>query len=142
MVKELKAEHGESDLAVALVEGNLQNRIQQQIPKVAPSYFFLDIQPSQIGEFRQTATSTPGVSRVESMPAIRGRITKIKGVPAEKVKINPDVSWVLRRDRAMTYAARMPEGTVLSPRKTKSLPRALRRQPCSASFSWEASPGL
>jgi putative ABC transport system permease protein len=101
-------------VAVALVEGNLQNRIQRQIPEVAPSYFFLDIQPSQIGEFRQTATSTPGVSRVESMPAIRGRITKIKGVPAEKVKINPDVSWVLRRDRAMTYAARMPEGTVIA----------------------------
>jgi putative ABC transport system permease protein len=101
-------------VAVALVEGNLQNRIQQQIPEVAPSYFFLDVQPTQISEFRQTVTSTPGVSRVESMPAIRGRITKIKGVSAEKVKIDPEVSWVLRRDRAMTYAARMPESTVLT----------------------------
>jgi putative ABC transport system permease protein len=51
---------------------------------------------------------------MESRPLIRGRIVRINGVPADEARIDPDVGWTLRRDRAMTYAAKMPEGTVVT----------------------------
>ncbi|MBT3399871.1 MAG: ABC transporter permease, partial [Rhodospirillaceae bacterium] len=35
-------------VAIALIEGNLNNQIQQRIPKMAPAFFFLDIQPHQV----------------------------------------------------------------------------------------------
>ena len=100
--------------AVALVEGNLRNRIERALPEVAPSYFFLDVQPSRIEEFRRVVRSAPGVSRMESRPLIRGRIVRINGVPSDEARIDPDVGWTLRSDRAMTYAAKMPEGTVVT----------------------------
>ena len=101
-------------VAVALVEGNFQERIQAELPDVAPSFFFLDIQPSQVKEFRRVVTSITGVSRMDSAPIIRGRIVRINGIPADRVPIDPEVGWVLRRDRGLTFQARKPETTTIT----------------------------
>ena len=41
-----------------------------------------------------------------SQPMLRGRLVKpVRGVPAEKAAIDPEVRWVLEGDRGITYAA-------------------------------------
>lgn len=42
------------------------------------------------------------------MPTIRGRVVRIKGVPANQSGIN---HWTLRQDRALSFSGTMPEGT-------------------------------
>ncbi len=101
-------------VAVVLVEGNLQDRLERGLPEIAPSYFFLGVQASQIEAFSKVVRSAAGVTRMESRPFIRGRITRINGVPSDDVEIEPVVRWVLRGDRVITYAGKMPSGTILT----------------------------
>jgi len=45
---------------------------------------------------------------------MRGRITRLNGVPVEEAAVAPDAQWVLRSDRGLTYAASMPQGSRLA----------------------------
>lgn len=97
-------------VTVALVQTNMAHQINQQIPKQAPSYFFIDIQPHQVEPFTNLVESIPGVEKLERTPMVRGRIVKVAGTPVEDVKPDKDIAWAVNGDRGLTYSARMPEG--------------------------------
>ena len=97
--------------AVGQISANLREAISRDLPAVAPAYFMLDIQSDQLDQFRAILDATPGVSRVETAPMLRGVITEIDGRPASEVAGD---HWVLRGDRGLTYAATPPEGTTLT----------------------------
>jgi putative ABC transport system permease protein len=40
---------------------------------------------------------------------IRGRITKIKGVPVERARVDPDARWATRGERGITWSTTVPE---------------------------------
>jgi putative ABC transport system permease protein len=92
--------------AVGQIDSNLRASIAQDLPDVAPSYFFVDIQPDQIDGFTERTTTDAGVSRMQSAPMLRGVITQINGQPARDVAGD---HWVLRGDRGATYAQSLPE---------------------------------
>lgn len=98
---------------VALIQGALARQIDEQIPRDAPSFFFLDIQNSQMDEFSRLAASVPGVADLHEVPSLRARVVSVAGVPAERVHATPDTQWALRGDRGLTYAREMPAGTRL-----------------------------
>jgi putative ABC transport system permease protein len=95
--------------AVAGVQANLREEIGATLPENAPAFFFIDIQPDQIGPFRQLAEETAGVTAVESVPSLRGRIMAINGVPVGEAQIDPSVRWAADGDRGVTYAAEAPD---------------------------------
>ncbi len=95
-------------VTVALIEGNLREQVQDQLPENAPAFFFIDIQNTQLDEFVKAAESVEGVSDVNHVPNLRGRIISVNEVPAAKVKVASDVKWVLRGDRGLTYAQDIP----------------------------------
>ncbi|APX90348.1 drug:proton antiporter [Brevirhabdus pacifica] len=95
---------------VGQIDSNLRQTIAGDLPEVAPSYFFVDIQQDQIDEFRDRLAANPGVTRVEAAPMLRGVITRINDRPAEEFGNH----WVLRGDRGLTYAATQPKGTRLT----------------------------
>ncbi len=96
--------------AVGQVDGNLRASISENLPDVAPSFFFVDIQPKQLADFTERMAKDPAVQKVETAPMLRGIITKINGQPAQDVV--PD-HWVLQGDRGVTYAASpSPETTI------------------------------
>ncbi len=97
--------------AVGQIDGNLRSAIESDLPEVAPSYFFVDIQPDQIGGFRERLNEDPAVSRVDSAPMLRGIITRINGEPAMEVAGG---HWVLQGDRGVTYSALPDENTVIT----------------------------
>jgi putative ABC transport system permease protein len=99
--------------AVALIEGNVRNQVLEQLPAGAPSFFFVDIQDSQLPRFEQIVRATPGVRDLEQVPSLRARIVAVNGVPADQVKATPETRWALRGDRGLTYAATPPAGTKL-----------------------------
>lgn len=97
--------------AVGQIDTNLRAAISRDLPERAPSFFFVDIQPDQIGPFRDAMAANPAVSRTETAPMLRGVITLINGRDAREVAGN---HWVVRGDRGLTYADAMPEGTQIT----------------------------
>jgi len=99
--------------AVALIQGNVQLQVAEQLPAAAPSFFFVDIQNSQMAQFTQIVKADPGVTELKEVPSLRARLVSVAGVPADQVKATPDTAWALRGDRGLTYAGAMPDGTRL-----------------------------
>ena len=99
--------------AIAVIEANLSNQIRNTLPEKAPAFFFLDIQSSEIEAFKDTLRTTQGTGAIETVPSLRGPIVRVKDVPADQVKAAPDVAWVLRGDRGLSYAEDVPEGNVV-----------------------------
>lgn len=97
--------------AMGQIDANFRAAIAADLPKRAPSYFFIDIQPDQIAPFLARAQATPGVTRTESAPMLRGILTRINGTEARKVAGD---HWVLRGDRGITYAAEPPQDAVVT----------------------------
>ncbi len=89
--------------AVGQIDGNLRQAIAGNLPDVAPSYFFVDIQRDQMPGYTQRLENDPAVSRIQSAPMLRGVITRINGKPAREVAGD---HWVVRGDRGVTYAAK------------------------------------
>lgn len=92
--------------AVGQIDGTLRNAISGNLPDVAPSYFFVDIQKDQMPGFTERLETDPAVSRIESAPMLRGIITQINGRPAQEVAGS---HWVLEGDRGITYSPFPPE---------------------------------
>ena len=98
-------------VAVALIQGNIAQQVQDNIPDQAPAFFFIDIQNHQAAQFDQVVSSVPKAHDLLRRPSLRGRIVKIDGRPVEEVDIDPGVRWAVRGDRALSYATVPPEGT-------------------------------
>jgi putative ABC transport system permease protein len=98
-------------VAIALVEGNLQREVREALPQAAPSYFFIDIQPDQVAAFDRLMAETQGVTGFDRVPSMRGRITRINGVPVEQVKVASGAQWALNNERGLTYASAPPKGS-------------------------------
>lgn len=96
--------------SVGQISANLQRAIDSELPKVAPSYFFVDIQGGQLDGFLDRLRGDPAVSRVDTAPMLRGVLTRINGQPAREVAGD---HWMLRGDRGVTYSAALPENTTL-----------------------------
>lgn len=96
--------------AVGQIDGNLRNSIATELPDVAPSYFFVDIQPDQIEGFRARLDGDEAVTGYEAAPMLRGIITQINGQPARDFADH----WVLRGDRGVTYSATPGDGTEIT----------------------------
>ncbi|WP_171101085.1 ABC transporter permease [Ruegeria sp. HKCCD7255] len=94
--------------AVGQIDGTLRNAITGNLPDVAPSFFFVDIQKDQMPGFTARLDSDPAVTRLESAPMLRGVITQINGAPARDVAGD---HWVLDGDRGVTYSEQPPETT-------------------------------
>lgn len=95
---------------IAQAQGNFVRTLREQIPAVAPSFFFIDIQPDQIGPFKALLAGLPGVDAVDDVPALRGRIVRLTGVPVDQVPIAPEAQWAIGSDRGLTYSPVPPPG--------------------------------
>ncbi len=97
--------------AIGQIDTNLRTAITQELPEVAPSFFFVDIQTDQLDGFIDRLDTDPDVSRVETAPMLRGIITRINGLPAQQV-VGPH--WVISGDRGITYSETPPANAELT----------------------------
>jgi putative ABC transport system permease protein len=101
-------------VTLALTDRTISRELRAGIPEKAPAFFFLDVRNEQLPAFVEAARKFDGVQEVANAPMLRGRITRIGDIPAEKVKTGGDSSWALRGDRGLTYSEGLPEGSILT----------------------------
>ncbi len=101
-------------VALALIDGNLRRQISGNIPQQAPDFFFIDIQNSQLAAFKDHMKKLEPHSKLQTVPMLRGRIIRIKGVDAAKADMKEGGRWILRGDRGLTYAARLPANSTIA----------------------------
>ena len=94
--------------AVGQIDGNLRKAISGNLPDVAPSYFFVDIQRDQMAGYTERLENDTAVRRIDSAPMLRGVITQINGKPAKETGGD---HWVLQGDRGVTYSEAPGENT-------------------------------
>ena len=97
--------------AVGQIDGNLRQAIAGNLPAIAPSYFFVDIQKDQMAGYTERLENDPAVNRIDSAPMLRGVVTQINGKPA--VEVAGD-HWVVSGDRGVTYAAQPDPDAVIT----------------------------
>ncbi|MCE1235554.1 MAG: FtsX-like permease family protein [Hyphomicrobiales bacterium] len=94
--------------ALTQVEQGLLGAIERTLPGAAPSFFFLDVPAREAEAFRVFLGDTAVGARIEDVPMLRGRITRLKGVPVEQAVIDDKVRFILDGDRGVTYSAEPP----------------------------------
>ncbi len=99
--------------SVMLLDGTIAAQVKDDLPGTAPTFFFIDIQPSEIDAFDKTIGQFHAADYRRS-PMIRGRITALKGIPARLAKVDDSARWALSGDRGITYAAAPPEETEIT----------------------------
>lgn len=97
-------------VTLSLVDGNLRNTLMSRLPDRAPSFFFIDIQNSELPAFLAELEEIAPEADVNTQPMLRGRIVAINDIPAEEWP-ETEASWVLRGDRGITYASEPPENS-------------------------------
>jgi putative ABC transport system permease protein len=100
--------------AIALVNANFALQVRKELPADAPAFFLLDLQPSQRRLLHDVLNKSGAVKRTEEMPMLRGFITKVNGIPVEKLAFKGEDAWVLRGDRGLTFALHQPDKTKLT----------------------------
>ncbi len=98
---------------VALIDKNFTDNLSRQIPDQAPAFFMLDIQKSQVDDFKTLAESLDGVRDLNLVPSLRGRLTHLKGVAVDE--LTPEgSSWVISGDRTISYFSEIPKSNTLA----------------------------
>jgi len=100
-------------VTIAQIEGNLSAQINEALPKDAPSFFFIGLQPDQVEEFDALLQQQKGVTNITRAPMLRAAISRIKGVPVADALISPEAKWAVRGDRGLSYLTTMPRGNVM-----------------------------
>jgi putative ABC transport system permease protein len=98
-------------VTVIEIDVNLHRQFTAALPAKAPSFFFLDIPSTDADRFDAFVQMQAPDARLEEVPMLRGRIVAAKGIPAEKLKPDPDAAWVLQSDRGITYSDTVPDGS-------------------------------
>ena len=94
-------------IATAMVSANLDKQMNSLIPEKAPAFFFMGIQSSQLGQFKELVHSIDGVSDLTVLPYIPGRITAIKGMHPLDALVDEGGEWLIddNGERAFSYTA-------------------------------------
>ena len=96
-------------VALALIDGNLRRELSANLPERAPNFFFIDIQKSEIEGFRSVVEGQSQNGKLVEVPMLRGRILAFNNTDVAKMDVPPEGRWVLRGDRGITYAEKVPE---------------------------------
>ena len=98
-------------VTLALIDSNIQNQITEARPGVTPSFFFADVPNREAEGFLAFVKQKAPAAVLEDVPILRGRITAVNDVPADKVKAKDGATWVLEGDRGITFADAPPKGS-------------------------------
>ena len=81
--------------ALAAIEHNMSSEVRERIPNEAPAFFFVDIQPFELEEFKEKVLSVPGARDLQTVPSLRGPVLAVGGIPSEEIDADPEEATTL-----------------------------------------------
>lgn len=100
-------------VSLSLIDANLRRQLSSRIADQAPSFFFLDIQNTDLDGFKTLLSDTAPTGTIQTVPMLRGRLMSLKGVPVSEIEAPPGTGWVLNGDRGVTYSSILPPNSKL-----------------------------
>lgn len=100
-------------VALTLIDGNIRDQLTRGLPGKTPSFFFMDVQNSQVAEFDAFLEKHAPDAKIERVPMMRGRVVRLNGVPASEIRASENAQWVLEGDRGISYSQTIPDGSVV-----------------------------
>jgi putative ABC transport system permease protein len=100
-------------VAVAEIRANLVAEFAGELPRAAPSFYFIDIQPADLPKFKAAVRATDAHAELREMPSLRARILAVNGTPVADFHPKGQSDWPLRSDVGFTYAAIPPPDTTV-----------------------------
>lgn len=101
-------------VTLSMVEGNIGRQLQQDLPDRAPAFFLIDIKKNEVKPLNEKLQATGLMDIVETVPLMRGKIVKLKGIDVNKYETNGRQGWVTRGSRGLTYSDTLPENSTLT----------------------------
>lgn len=99
-------------LAAHLVEHSLLARVTENMPKDAPDFFFVDIQPDQKRGFEAESARFGVKPTLQSVA--RSRLESVKGVAVAEMDLEGRRDrWYFEREYVLTFADRLPPGNAV-----------------------------
>lgn len=100
--------------ALTIVDQSLRHQLRSGLPQNAPSYFLVDVPEQEKDKLLENLSRMETNLTTEAVPMLRGRIVRVKGEPAENLKLEERFSWVLQGDRGVTHSAKLPKNSTLA----------------------------
>jgi len=99
---------------LAAIRTSLDANIERTVPARAPALFALDVPRDRAAEFSQTIRQVSPAADIATVPLLRGTIVAYgKTRVADLAQLPPD-AFILRGERGITYAAKLPTGSTLT----------------------------
>ncbi len=100
-------------LAMHLVQGELRRSLEQDLPRDAPTAFFVDIQPDQWDGAR-ALLERAGATGLRSVPMVNARLASVDGRRVSEIaggvgQERERRRWALMREQNLAYLAELPE---------------------------------
>ncbi|MEQ1794944.1 MAG: FtsX-like permease family protein [Nitrospira sp.] len=114
-------------VTVTLVERALLRQVGESRPADAPTFFFIDIQPDQVGGMSQLLQERSENHTATLTPLVRSRLMAVNGHPIKKEATSEDEErtahaaekdqrrqiWYLTREYALTFLDTLPKDNVI-----------------------------
>lgn len=97
-------------VTLATTAQSLLATIDEQVPGRAPALFLIDIPVAERAKFEGLAKVAAPGAELLLVPSLRGPVTAVKGVPVAELGSVPEGAWILKGDRGLTFADRLPPG--------------------------------
>ncbi|MCB1454792.1 MAG: ABC transporter permease [Nitratireductor sp.] len=101
-------------VALTMIDSSLRQQVSGNLPERAPDFFFLDVRNTEIDQFRTRIEQLAPGSKLDAVPMMRGRITRLRGIAAEDYPVEEGGAWVLRGDRGITFSQSIPDNATLA----------------------------
>ncbi len=95
--------------ALSQIDGNLRRGLTSNLSEIAANFFFIDIQGKDLEGFEKVVAASDPEGKITKVPMLRGRIMAFNGEDIAKRDVPASARWVLRGDRGITYADKLPE---------------------------------
>jgi len=103
--------------SLLLTQSNLDNQLGDGLREKSPNFYIIGIQPYQKDDLLAASSAVESATKMVLLPFIRGRITKLAGVPVEEIEPPEEYDWVLENDRGITWLDKADEGGIITTAK-------------------------
>ena len=96
-------------VTLAATASSILAEIDTTVPRRAPALFLVDIPRAERSRFESLVRAELPGADVRLVPSLRGPVSAVNGIRVVDMKSVPEGAWILRGDRGLTFADRLPE---------------------------------